>query len=251
MESAYCQYPPEIDQEVEISLQPEGERAVYVVGRPSVGRYIKLGQTEYQVLQLIGGRSLAEISAIFGQQFGGNLAIATLVKFLSKLNQVNLLAGEGLSAESSNHQFSRHAYLRFRLFDPDPIFSLLVPKLRWVWTPAFVLVTTFLMITILLLALGNAAEVATHASRLISEHFLLIFLAGFIVVVSHEFAHGLTCKASFRRFIATSRGCMRSRNAIVASGSLRQVSIGNCSSERFRSSPGFVLSHTRCWRIPP
>jgi putative peptide zinc metalloprotease protein len=195
MESAYCQYPPEIDQEVEISLQPEGERAVYVVGRPSVGRYIKLGQTEYQVLQLIGGRSLAEISAIFGQQFGGNLAIATLVKFLSKLNQVNLLAGEGLSAESSNHQFSRHAYLRFRLFDPDPIFSLLVPKLRWVWTPAFVLVTTFLMITILLLALGNAAEVATHASRLISEHFLLIFLAGFIVVVSHEFAHGLTCKA--------------------------------------------------------
>ena len=54
MKFLYCQYPPEIDNEVEISPQQEAERTVYVVGQPSVGRYIKLGQTEYQVLQLIG-----------------------------------------------------------------------------------------------------------------------------------------------------------------------------------------------------
>ncbi len=180
----YCQYPPEIDNEVEISSQQETERTVYVVGRPSVGRYIKLGQTEYQVLQLIGGRSLAEISAAFGQQYEGNLALPTLVKFLTKLNQVNLLAGEGLSAENSSQRLSRHAYLRFRLFDPDPLFALLVPRLRWIWTPGFVVVTALLMLLALLLALGNWAELATHATRLISDHYGLILLAGLIVVFS-------------------------------------------------------------------
>ena len=175
--------------------QQEAERQVYIVGRPSVGRYIKLGQTEYQVLQLIGGRTLPEISATYAQQFGGNLTVATITKFLTKLNQVNLLAGEGLSAESSTQQLSRHAYLRFRLFDPDPLFSLLVPKLRWIWTPTFVIASALLMLMTLQLTLGDWAEVSNHSARLISEHFGLIFLAGLIVVFSHEFAHGLTCKA--------------------------------------------------------
>ena len=195
MKTSYCQYPPEIDNEVEATPQQEAERQVYVVGRPSVGRYIKLGQTEYQVLQLIGGRTLPEISATFAQQFGGNLTVATITKFLTKLNQVNLLAGEGLSAESSTQQLSRHAYLRFRLFDPDAIFGLLVPKLWWIWTPAFVIASLLLMLMTLLLALGDWAEVSNHSARLISEHFGLIFLASLIVVFSHEFAHGLTCKA--------------------------------------------------------
>ena len=195
MKFLYCQYPPEIDNEVEISPQQEAERTVYVVGQPGVGRYIKLGQTEYQVLQLIGGKSLAEISAAYGQQYNGNLSVATLVKFLTKLNQVNLLAGEGLGAEASTRRLSRHAYLRFRLFDPDPLFSLLAPKLRWVWTPGFVLATVLFMLTTLFVALGNWAEVSAHSTRLIAAHYGLIFLAGLIVVFSHEFAHGLTCKA--------------------------------------------------------
>lgn len=195
MKSSYCQYPPEIDNEVEATPQQEAERQVYIVGRPSVGRYIKLGQTEYQVLQLIGGRTLPEISATFAERFGGNLTVATITKFLNKLNQVNLLAGEGLSAESSSQQLSRHAYVRFRLFDPDPIFGLLVPKLRWIWTPTFVIGSLLLMLLTLVLALGDWAEVSNHSARLISEHFGLIFLASLLVVFSHEFAHGLTCKA--------------------------------------------------------
>ncbi|HEX4946504.1 MAG TPA: efflux RND transporter periplasmic adaptor subunit [Blastocatellia bacterium] len=195
MKTIYCQFPPEIDNEVEATPQQEAERQVYIVGRPSVGRYIKLGQIEYQVLQLIGGHTLPEISAAFAQQHGGNLTVATITKFLTKLNQVNLLAGEGLSAESSQQQFSRHAYLRLRLFDPDPLFALLVPKLRWVWTPAFVVASLLLMLLTVFLALGNGAEVSNHATRLIANHYGLIFLAGMIVVFSHEFAHGLTCKA--------------------------------------------------------
>ncbi|MBL8207856.1 MAG: efflux RND transporter periplasmic adaptor subunit [Blastocatellia bacterium] len=195
MKTLYCQYPPEIDNEVEVTPQQEAERQVYIVGRPSVGRYIKLGQTEYQVLQLIGGRTLPEISARFAQNYGGKLTVATITKFLTKLHQVNLLAGEGLSAESSQQQLSRHAYLRFRLFDPDPLFSLLVPRLRWIWTPAFVIASLLLMLMTLLLAIGDGAEISNHSARLISQHYLLIFLAGLIVVFSHEFAHGLTCKA--------------------------------------------------------
>ncbi|MBS1806940.1 MAG: efflux RND transporter periplasmic adaptor subunit [Acidobacteria bacterium] len=195
MKSFYCQYPPGLDKEVEVTPQTEAERTVYVVGRPSTGRYIKLGQTEYQVLQLLGGRTLAEISAGYGQQYGGNLSLTTLIKFLSKLNQLNLLAGEGESAQKSTQSLSRHAYFRLRLFDPDPLFSRIVPKLRWIWTTGFVVVTAFLMLIAVLVALGNSPEIASHSTRLISEHYWLILFAGLLVVFSHEFAHGLTCKA--------------------------------------------------------
>ncbi|MFN7927579.1 MAG: efflux RND transporter periplasmic adaptor subunit [Blastocatellia bacterium] len=195
MKYSYCQYPPEIDNQVEISPQQEGERAVYVIGHPGVGRYIKLGLTEYQVLQLIGGRTLPEIAVAFQQRQVGNLSVATLIKFLTKLEQIKLLAGEGLQAENSGQLLSRHAYWRWQLFDPDALFSRLVPLLRWIWTPAFVLVTGLLMLLALLLALGNGAELSAHVTRLIAAHYGLIFFAGLIVVFSHEFAHGLTCKA--------------------------------------------------------
>jgi putative peptide zinc metalloprotease protein len=47
----------------------------------------------------------------------------------------------------------------------------------------------------LLLSLMSWAEVTSYGDYVLREHFLAVFAAGTLVVFSHEFAHGLTCKA--------------------------------------------------------
>ncbi len=195
MNTLFCQYPPEISSEVEISTQIEHGKTVYILGDPNVGRYIKLGQTEYNVLSLIVDRSLKDIASEFGKLYGGVLTVATIIQFLKKLAQYNLLAGQGLTPAISNQQLSRHVYLRFSLFNPDALFGSLVPMLRWVWTPWFVIITLLLKLFILFLALQNWDQLSIHATRLSADHYILIIIAGLLVVFSHEFAHGLTCKA--------------------------------------------------------
>ena len=195
MSHSYCQYPPEIAGEVEISTQVETGKTIYILGNPNVGRYIKLGQTEYNVLSLIIDRSLQQVASEFGRLYGGGLTVTTITQFLTKLAQYNLLAGHGLSATASTRQLSRNAYLRFSLFNPDALFGRIVPMIRWVWTPWFVAGTLLLKLWIGFLALQNWGELSKHATRLSIDHYVLIILAGLIVIFSHEFAHGLTCKA--------------------------------------------------------
>lgn len=194
MKFLHSQYPPEIADDVEVTPQQEAGRTVYVVGRAASGRYIKLGATEHRVLELVGGRTPHEIAAEFGARHGGNLAVATVVKFLTTLNALGLLAGESPGA-SGSAPVSRHVYLRFSLFDPDPLFSFLVPKLRWVWTPGFVALSLLLMLAVGVAALRDWAAVTNYAARILAEDYVLVVLAAFVVVFSHEFAHGLTCKA--------------------------------------------------------
>lgn len=52
-----------------------------------------------------------------------------------------------------------------------------------------------MMLVALLLALMNSAEVAAYGEATLREHFLAIFIAAWLIGVSHEFAHGMTCKA--------------------------------------------------------
>lgn len=194
MKCFFSQYPAEIADDVEVTPQQEGGKEVFVVGRAVTGKYIKLGANENRVLQLIGGRTAQEISSEFSALYGASLSTATVVKFLTTLGTLGFLAGEH-PAQGQAAPITRHVYLRFSLFDPDPLFSFLVPKLRWVWTPVFVIATLLLMLTVSVMALNNWAEVTTYAARILAEDYLLVLLAALIVVFSHEFAHGLTCKA--------------------------------------------------------
>src|SRR5574341_556571 len=95
MKTDYCAYPPETAADVEVVEQLDGERRVFIAGSASVGRFILLRETEFKVLNLIdGARAPQAICAEFKAQHGGNLALPTLVKFLTKLEQVGILAGE-------------------------------------------------------------------------------------------------------------------------------------------------------------
>jgi multidrug resistance efflux pump len=51
-----------------------------------------------------------------------------------------------------------------------------------------------MMLLAVWLSVRDWPQLSAHAGRLITEHFLAVFVAGMLVVFAHEFAHGLTCK---------------------------------------------------------
>lgn len=195
MMTEYCAWPPQLAADLESAAQPDGERTAHIVGAASVGRYILLRQTEMKVLQLLDAtRPPQEVCTTFQQAHGGKLSLATLIKFLAKLDEAGILAGARAQAATEQAGTPQH-YLRFNLFNPDQLFARMLPGLRWIWTTEFVVITLGLMLVASWLVSRNWAEFSAHAGRLISNHYLVIFIAGTLVVFSHEFAHGLTCKA--------------------------------------------------------
>jgi putative peptide zinc metalloprotease protein len=193
----YCAYPPQIATDVEVTQQQDGERVSFVIGSASAGRYILLRTTEYTVLRLLN-ESLTPnaVCSEFKEQHGATLSLATLTKFLAKLDEVGILAGERAQERApQDEQLSRHLYLRFKLFNPDRLFARLVPWLRWAWTLEFVTFTLLLMLSTLVLSLMNWAQVTSYGGYVLREHFGAVLLAALLVIFSHEFAHGLTCKA--------------------------------------------------------
>src|SRR5262249_31979714 len=133
MKTDYCVYPPQLAADVEITEQLDGERTVFIAGASSVGRYILLRETEYKVFGLLDG-SLATggVCDEFKQRYGGTLSLATLVKFLTKLGEYGILSGHLTEGYAPAGPQSQQAYLRFKLFDPDPLFSRITRRLRWI-----------------------------------------------------------------------------------------------------------------------
>lgn len=197
MKSDYCVYPPQPATDLELAEQQDGTRMVWMAGAASVGRYLMLGATERSVLMLVDGqRKPRQICEAFQQQHGGKLSLPTLTKFLTKLEGFGLLAGQYANgASAAEEPVSQMHYIRFNLFNPEKLFSRMLPPLRWIWTTSFFLFSLAMMLVAMLLALMNSAEVAAYGQAMLREHFVAIFIAAWLIGVSHEFAHGMTCKA--------------------------------------------------------
>lgn len=193
----YCNYPPQLAFDVESAEQRDGERVAFVIGSLAVGRFLLLGETEERVLRLIDGtRTSVAVCAEFERQQGATLSLSTLTRFLARLDEAGILAGaRAHRPPPADQQPTTQFYWRCKLFNPDRLFERMIIYLRWVWTPGFVFASVALMLTALLLALTSEAEVTRYGLYAVREHYLMILIASELIVLSHEFAHGLTCKA--------------------------------------------------------
>jgi putative peptide zinc metalloprotease protein len=197
MKTDYCAYPPRIAADVEIAEQRDGDRTAFVINSPSVGRYLLLRTAEYRALRLLDANlTPAAVCDEYMRRHGGTLRIPTLTKFLTRLDEVGILAGGRAERLRPQGQHTpAQFYTRFRLFNPDPLFTRLVGALGWVWTMPFFVVSLLLILMATLLALMNRAEISHYGGYILREHFITVLVAGLLVGIMHEFAHGLTCKA--------------------------------------------------------
>src|SRR6266567_6394913 len=170
MNSEYLSYPPRMADDVEIIEQRDGDRLAFIVGSASAGRFILLGETECRVLRsLTGTFAPAEVCEEFWRRYNAKLALATLKKFLGRLDEAAILQGERRLAASPNLMPGPQFYVRWKLFNPDRLFEKMVSRLGWIWTKGFVIVTLLLMGLALLLSMIHPAEVTSYTLYTIRE----------------------------------------------------------------------------------
>ncbi len=197
MQTDYCTYPPQIAADVEITEQRDGDRQAFIVGSVSAGRFILLRETEHKVLCLLDeARPSAVVCAEFKQQHVATLSLTVLTRFLAKLDEVGILAGECRHREAvADPQASARFYYRLPLFNPERLFARIVTPLSWLWTPGFAWSSFGLMLLVAAAALLNLTEVLSYGVATMHDHYIAILIAGIVIGITHEFAHGLTCKA--------------------------------------------------------
>ncbi len=185
--------------DLNISRQQAQDGSVLVVKDGVTGRLFRLGRAEAFIAeQLDGSTGLDEIRSKTERELGCCLTPATLEQFVASLRQWGLLEAEDRRpAEARRRPLVRGnlLYLRLKAFDPDRLLDRLAPRLAFLFTPAFVLLSS----------LGVAAAFAAvmlHRSlfqrdlgnlwRLYSP--ILAWAAVVAATLVHELAHAITCK---------------------------------------------------------
>jgi multidrug resistance efflux pump len=181
----------------DLVFRPLGDRGEHVVKDPRTGAYFKLGAEAYFLLSRLDGvQTAADVRAAYAGRFGEPLAEEDLGAFLQLARSRGLLqtgAGAGTLPPARPRQ-SLLAW-RCRLFDPDRLFSFLAPRLWFVWTRGFLVLSAVGVVAAAVVVGLNREELAgSVAGALRWETALWVWLTLVVVTTCHEFAHGLTCK---------------------------------------------------------
>jgi multidrug resistance efflux pump len=189
----------------------------YVAKDPCTGTYFRLGEVEYGLLGLFDGlRTDEDIRQEFERRFGEPLSADDLRDFTDMVTKRGLIGAAPAAGRSApttaefdddeddettaatragKPQRQSWLYWRQSLFDPDRMLNWLEPKLRPVWTPAFLAVSLCVILFAGTIAWSNRfALTSSFAQAVRWETLVLVWLTLVLVTLCHEFAHGLTCK---------------------------------------------------------
>jgi len=171
-----------------------------IVKHPVSGRFYRFREAERFIAEQLDGETpLDVIRERTEEQFGAALSADTLKAFVQNLDKIGLL-DTGKPAEKRDPGGSRRIrgnllYLRLALLDPDRLLTRLVPRLRFLFTRRFLVVSAIPVLLAFAITFANAREIAGDVPRLYQASAILPFFVLVLVVASiHEFAHGLTCK---------------------------------------------------------
>jgi hypothetical protein len=199
----------------ELIVSPLGDKGQHVVKDPRTGAFFTLGDQECFLLQhLDGARPARAVCAAYEARFGEPLGGEDLDGFLEVARQQGLLQTHdaqpveeaapprpapapppGPAARPAPRPLQSLLYWRKSLADPDRFLTWLEPRLRFLWTPAFLAVSAAcILLAAGLVWVNRAALVSSFADALRWDAVVAVWLALVVAPACHEFAHGLTCK---------------------------------------------------------
>ena len=167
----------------DLIVRPHSNDGEYVIKDPVSGAYYHLGpQESLLLLKLDGQHSVEQIRLAYERRFEQPLSAEDLDDFVGLAGSMHLLADESLTRSASDAPMPPRSdadaqsilYWRKSLFDPNRLFNWLEPKIRFIWTPAFLVLSALAMLAALAVVWVNRFELVSRFGDVLSwKTFLL------------------------------------------------------------------------------
>jgi putative peptide zinc metalloprotease protein len=189
-------------------------RTYYVIKDPVALRYYRFKEQEHFLLQLMDGKhTLDSAQKEFEKRFRPDrLTLEDLEQFGQQLLQAGLVqnespqAGKQLFDQRKKRRrmellakFTNILYIKLPVFDPDKILTKMVPKIRWVFTTWFFVLSLLFCFAAVAMVMRHFdvfySKLPTYQEFFSFKTVVYLWAALGVVKVIHEFGHGLSCKA--------------------------------------------------------
>jgi len=186
-----------------IISQQEFEKVTYfVIKDPITRKFFRIKEFEYFITQNLDGEIPPEqIAERFGKHFNIQLPLDTLNKFIQRLESLGFLESEVSERELARIQYQKKTFpgkllfIKLKGFDPDRLLNRIIKYTRFIFTPHFLVFSLFLIFVAIVITITNWGDLGYSFKGIFKIATIFkVWLAIFLVVVLHEFAHGLTCK---------------------------------------------------------
>ncbi|HEU0011897.1 MAG TPA: efflux RND transporter periplasmic adaptor subunit [Verrucomicrobiae bacterium] len=183
-----------------VSRHGRADGSFFVIKDPATDRFFRFGETEHFIAQQFDGATPVEtVRQRVEERFGATLTPEMLERFIERLRGLGLLTGEQAQTRQRPGRRRRIAgdlfCLRFKAIDPDRLLERMAPALRFLFTPTFVASSAAFILCAVGITIGHWGEMMRELRELLRfESLVVAWGICFVVIVAHEFAHGLTCK---------------------------------------------------------
>jgi putative peptide zinc metalloprotease protein len=193
---------PKFRNDLIISQQEFEKVTYYVIKDPITQKFFRIKEFEYFISQNLDGKtSPEEIAQKFQEHFGIRLPLDTLNKFIHRLETLGFLEGEVSERELAKLQYRKRTFwgkllfIKLKGFDPDRLLNKILKYTKFLFTPRFFVFSLFVIFWAIAITISNWGDLGYTVGGLFKVATIFkIWIAIFLVIVLHEFAHGLTCK---------------------------------------------------------
>ena len=187
---------PRLRDDLEITRMETPSGIVYQVRDGEEGRFYRFKEIEHEILrQFDGSKSLEEIRRRIEGQYDAALPIETIQAFEARLREFHLLESENETPKKRRRIRGSLLYLRVPLINPDRILGWLDRRLGVLFTRGSVVLSLFLLMSALAVAVSEAGEIGRCLAGLLQfKNLVPAMIVTFLVTALHEFSHGLSCK---------------------------------------------------------
>jgi putative peptide zinc metalloprotease protein len=207
---------PRLKDGVKIVRREIHGRIHFVVKEPIEQKYFQFGEMEVGLMRLMDGqRTPSDIAIAASETIGTRPPAGQVADFAQKLKRLglvertpveqHLMLVERLRSDRKVRARRRTKgsilRLRFSIGDPDSLFESIVNRIRWVWSPRFVIASLALFGIYFVILFSNWNEFwgATFGLYTLSGFgvwdYVILYGLFFGIGSIHELGHGLTTKA--------------------------------------------------------
>jgi putative peptide zinc metalloprotease protein len=193
---------PKFRDDLIVSQQEFEGTTYYVIKDPVTQKFFRIKGFEYFICRNLDGKSSSDqIAKSFEDHFHIQLPQETLNKFIQRIENLGFLEGDRTERDLARLQYQRRTFtgkilfLKLKGFDPDRFLNRLAGYTGFVFTSYFFVLSLFLVLLAISITISNWGDLG-YTLRGIFEISTIfrIWVAIFLVVILHEFAHALTCK---------------------------------------------------------